>query len=306
MCFDEELVLRGEWSGFDLVKVGSQPPMTYRRGELLIISGCITTVSPMKNQAGWDLTIGHVDPRNQPDNREVPFLAPMAMSRYEGIYQCGTSMTLKGKNLTINFGKSTNPMVLHLSGFCCVVSKEEPIPITVAQYQMRDWMAQSRRDDSEERVLEPDELHPPALHRHGDLVFLQGELKESVFGPISQYVGTLPEGCRPKRELRCLANLLEVRESLERVVEHSVAVSVRPDGTISVQGGKVQIVDQKGNMRLLQTKKKGRLCLDGIRFSLVEGQPIKPSPWCEQAGPAKTGKDLSFLVFDGRDRKSVV
>ena len=109
----------------------------YRGGELGLRSGCITTVSPMKNQAGWDLSIGFIDPRCTPSHG-ISFLAPTSMSRYEGVLQNGTSMMLKhdGK-LTINCGKNTNPMVLHFSGLACVLANEDPIPIPVAEYEMK-------------------------------------------------------------------------------------------------------------------------------------------------------------------------
>lgn len=283
---NSDLTLRPEWAPFDLVKVGGEPPKAYRRGDIFIISGCITTTQPMKNQAGWDLTIGSIDQRNAPP-QELSFLAPTSMSRYEGIYQCGTSATLKddGK-LSINFGKSTNPMVLHLTGLCCNVSNEEPIPIPIAHYELRDWFSQFAKarsnsqilptaglDDSA-RTLEAEESNPPALRRCGNIVFLQGELKEATFGPISQHVGTIPEGLRPRRELRFLAALLRQGE---RLIDHSMALTIKPDGTISVQGGKVHMVDAKGNVRMLQQKKRGRLCLDGIRFALVDGEPLKAS-----------------------------
>mmetsp|Transcript_85870 Transcript_85870/g.243516 ORF Transcript_85870/g.243516 Transcript_85870/m.243516 type:complete len:1128 (-) Transcript_85870:541-3924(-) len=311
----EPFKLKPAWAGFDLVQVGSQVPMTYRRGDLFILSGCITTTTPIRTcQAGWDLPIGKVEPRCAPPAR-VPFLAPTSMSRYEGIYQAGTSAALMpDRNLSINFGKSTNPMVLHLSGFCCVLSNEEPTPIPVAEYAVREWitqLAKPRNNDpgAEEpsRAVEPDEQNPPALHRCGNIVCLRGELKEATFGPVSQQVGTLPEGLRPKRELRWLACLLSTENP--GLIEHSVALTLRPNGTISVQGGKVHTVDQKGNMRVLQQKKKGRLCLDGIRFSLVDGEKIELSP---HVGGPRGGRGLAakgkmgYLMTDAEQGRTAV
>lgn len=300
----ETLQLRGEWAGFDLLKVGGAAPRVYRCGELVIISGCITTVSPMKNQAGWDISIGWVDPRCVP-HKGFTSLAPMAMSRYEGINQCGTSTTLKpdGK-LTINFNKNTNPMVLHLSGICTILNSEPVMIIPVAQYQMRDWMSQSTRtsshaaDEDDHWALQANEDHPPVLHLLGSWIFLEGELKEATYGPISHHVATLPEGYRPRREVRWLANLLR---SDEAVVEHSVALTIRPNGTMSVQGGKVHMVDAKGNVRLMQQKKKGRLSLDGIRFSLVEGEGLQPSHLV--GGPRASG-DTGKATSSSEDGKS--
>mmetsp|Transcript_97764 Transcript_97764/g.187421 ORF Transcript_97764/g.187421 Transcript_97764/m.187421 type:complete len:1145 (-) Transcript_97764:47-3481(-) len=309
--FEAEISLKQEWAGFDLVKVGGKAPMVYRRAcegcPVCILSGCITTVSPMKNQAGWDLSVGWLDPRFLPQN-DVPFLAPTAMSRYEGIYQCGTSACLKnsGAKLTINFTKNTNPMVLHFSGFCYLLPTPdlEPIPIPVAQYEMRDWMTQTakRRVADEEPAnyaFQADEESPPRLYRCGNIIFLQGQLEHAIYGPKSQIVGHLPDDLRPQREVRWLAVLLRADEC---VVEHTVAVTLRPDGTISVQGGKMMMIDQRGNTRLLPTKKQGRLCLDGIRYVLGRGLPVEPSSWVRTAGEnsARAGRSkVGHLMSDG-------
>jgi large subunit ribosomal protein L33 len=146
--------LRNEWTGFDLVKIGAQGPVAYRRGDLLIISGCITTVTPTKNQAGWDLTVGFLDQRYAPSlTQDFSFLAPTSMSRYEGIFQNGTSTVLRqdGK-LQIRFGKATNPMVLHMSGVCCPLRSSEgiePTPIHIAEYRVKDWASQMQGKPTE-------------------------------------------------------------------------------------------------------------------------------------------------------------
>jgi len=283
----EQLQLRAEWAGFDLVKVGASMPVVYRRGDLVLISGCITTVSPTKNQAGWDLTIGWVDPRCC-SQREVSFLAPTAMSRYEGIYQNATSVCLKpdGK-LTINFSKHTNPMVLHFWGlaFLTPAPSVEPTLIPMARYESREWMSQSTRSRTDvgdvwgEGAFEADENWPLAAYRYGSIVFLQGELLDANYGPVAQIIAILPKDIRPRREIRCLACLLSKEaDGTGAIVEQTVAVTLRPDGSISVQGGKVQQVDNKGMMRLQPQKKRGRLSLDGLRFSLSDGLPVKPGP----------------------------
>lgn len=309
------LALRQGWAGFDLVSVGSLVPRAYKRDDLFLISGCVTTTTPMANKSGWDVSIANVDPRYCPA-RNVFFLAPTMMSRYEGIYQCGTSTRLKGDGkVWIYFGKNTNPMVLHLSGICFSVSSEEPIPLRVAEYELRDWSQQPsklRPDlDDTGRALDPDEADPPALRCTGYIVMLQGSLKEATYGPISQTVGFLPEGYRPLREIRCLATLLGDDTSSDTFfVEHTVAVTLRPTGVITVQGGKVQMVDNKGNLRVLQQKKKGRLCLDGIRFSLLEGQPLQPAPHLmnteqEENKTAKKTK-LGYLMTETKEVATAV
>lgn len=263
----------------------------------------------MKNQAGWHLTVAEFDPRSAP-SREVAFLAPTMMSRYEGIYQCGTSsMVNPNGSLKIFFSKNTNPMVLHFSGICCNVSGEEPTPIPVAAYDLREWMQQTktrgdgaRGQEEKARALEVDEEDPPSLQRSGNIICLQGKLKDAVYGFISQHVGTLPEGLRPRREIRCLANLLQPVDHGGNNVVNSVAVTLRPNGEITVQGGKVHMIDQKGIMRVLQQNKKGCLCLDGIRFSLSEGQALEPAAHLASAGatPAAAVKSkLKHLLSDG-------
>jgi len=315
----ENLSLRNEWAGFDLVKVGGKVPMVYKRNDLVIVSGCITTTSPMKNQAGWDLTVASVAPPDAP-RQSAAFLAPTSMSRYEGIYQCGTSVTIwDGGKITINFHKSTNPMVLHFSGLCWAHNQQdEPVLIPVPKYDTRDWLIQHSRPrpesqmtaDDAHRSLEADDHYPPALAKCGGIVLLQGMLKESTYGPVSQLVGTLPEGLRPRREVRWLASLLKKDE---RVLDHSVAVTIRPDGTITVQGGKVHMADQKGNMRVLQQKKKGCLCLDGIRFSLMNGEPIalathlctSSSYGSGAASGMGAGSSGGGMPREGRDRSKI-
>jgi len=292
--FDTPLHLKNEWAGFDLTRVhnreSGQVPIFHRRGAVSVLSGCITTVAPMKNQAGWDLSLGWIDPRCCPEQGDVPFMAPTMMSRYEGIYQNGTSTVLKPNNqLYVNFSKNANPMVLHFSGLVVVHAShaDEPVEIPVAQYEMREWTAQSGKatasvasDGLTPWALSASETKPPALVCCGDFVCLQGELQEAVFGPLAQIVGTLPEAYRPKREIRGLAHLLRADENdcNTPLVEHMVALTIRPDGCISVQGGKQQMIDSKGVMRLLQQKKKGRMSLDGLRFSLVDGVPIELAP----------------------------
>ena len=111
---------------------------------------------------------------------------------------------------------------------------------------------------------------------------LQGSLVEDTFGFDPKHLGKLPESHRPVREVRCLAYLVKDPTAENgygcAVVEQTAAVTLKPDGSISVQGGKLQMIDQKGTMRILQQKKKGRLLFDGIRFSLVEGQPLWVTP----------------------------
>jgi len=182
-------------------------------------------------------------------------------------------------------------MVLHLSGICFSSCHDhDPIPLEIAQYRMQDWSQQLGPKngkllgvDGPAKTLEPNEYNPPGLVRCGNIFCLHGELKTATFGPMPHFVATLPEDLRPRRELRWNAALLAPPSSdpngpPDFKVECSVALTIKQNGTISVQGGRQHMIDQKGNMRVLQQNKKGRLCLNGIRFSLAEGVPVEPAP----------------------------
>ncbi|CAE8652402.1 unnamed protein product [Polarella glacialis] len=286
----EEVKTRNEWIGFDLVKVGSEALVADLRGNIVVISGCITTVSPMRQQANFDVTVANADSSVVPPH-PLAFIAPTSMSRYDGIRQCGTNSTVhEDGRITINFTKSLNSMVLHFSGWCFNASQDEPTAIEVAASGKEKLIG--KEAVGTQFALAADEAHPPAFKRDGCIVCLQGKLKEATFGFSSAYhVGTLPEGCRPCREVRCLASLLRDNKDdpEDLFIEHSIALTLRPDGRISVQGGKVHSVDQKGNMRILQQKKKGRLCLDGIRFATIPGQPLETSVLLQAAATSSSG-----------------
>eukprot|EP00927_Polykrikos_kofoidii_P006037 TRINITY_DN12434_c0_g1_i6.p1 TRINITY_DN12434_c0_g1~~TRINITY_DN12434_c0_g1_i6.p1 ORF type:complete len:1128 (-),score=179.92 TRINITY_DN12434_c0_g1_i6:307-3690(-) len=303
---DAELCLKERWTGFDLMQVGTKKPVSYGRGGLVIISGCATTVSPMKDKAGWEVKIAEVDPRLAPPVN-ISFLSPTMMSRYEGIYQGGTSTTFKSTgSIEIFFNKNNNPMVIHLSGLCFLSSSEELIELSLISKPAKGKKDESYVEESGQ-VLDPDPQRPPGIKCFGNIVFLEGEFRGTSFGLLAQRIGSLPKGYRPVRELRFLACL--VREPTEkdddperRVLEHSVALTLRPDGTISVQGGRVHMTNAKGQVQVLQgQKKRGRLCLDGLRFSTVEGTPIETSPLLSGAQtkiPAEKTK-LSYLITSG-------
>lgn len=286
--------LKPEWTGFDLIRMGTQAPAAASRGDLLILSGCITTTAPTKLNDGWAVTVAHLDPRCVPV-RDVLFLAPTASSRSERLGQCGTSMMLKSDGrLQIQFGKSKVPMVLHFSGFCCCLSREEPTILDVVPSSAGQLAADAPP------ALQADDAYPLALRRCGDIVCLQGELKEAVFGPGSRIIGVLPPRLRPRRELRFLASLLQEADQDQRLIEQTVALTLRPDGKMLVQGGKEFKLDKRGQMRVQQQSKKGRLCLDGLRFSLLAGLPLEP---CERLRGADTGPvasagkaKISYLV----------
>ena len=82
--FHGSLHLRNEWTGFDLVKVGLEAPCVHRSGNLVVVAGSITTVSPMRQKANFDTTIGGVEHTCAP-LRAVTFIAPTAISCYEGV-----------------------------------------------------------------------------------------------------------------------------------------------------------------------------------------------------------------------------
>lgn len=309
------LTLKEQWVGFDLVKIGTEAPACFRCGDVVIISGCVTSVNPMRNQSNFDLSIGWIDPRCAPAQNEVSHLAPTMMSRYEAIYQCGTSAKITPDGtLSIFFNKSTNPMVLHFSGLCFPLqNQDEPTPFPIRQYEMKDWNAQGARhfkhqdeNQPQERgqSLKADPERPPTFRLLGNVVFLEGDLLSATYGPVAQLIGTLPEGVRPRREVRWLATLIkEDTETERRVLDHSVALTIRPDGAVSVQGGKVHAVDNKGNMRVLQAKKRGRLSLDSVRFLVAEGEPIETAAALKAIAPeapAPVSKSkLGYLMAGG-------
>mmetsp|Transcript_113813 Transcript_113813/g.368282 ORF Transcript_113813/g.368282 Transcript_113813/m.368282 type:complete len:945 (-) Transcript_113813:117-2951(-) len=296
--------LKPEWTGFDLIRMGTQAHAAASRGDLLILSGCITTTAPTKLIDGFAVTVAHLDHRCVPA-RDVLFLAPTASSRSERLGQCGTSMMLRSDgSLQIQFGKSKVPMVLHFSGFCCCLSREEPTVLDVVPYSAGQQAADAPP------VLQANVACPLALQRCGDIVCLQGELKEAVFGPGSRIIGVLPPHLRPRRELRFLASLLREAEQDQRVLEQTVALNLRPDGKMLVQGGREFKLDKRGQMGVQQQSKKGRLCLDGLRFALHAGMPLEP---CERLrggdiGPVvSAGKSkISYLVDSNEARNTAV
>ncbi len=278
------VILKDQWAGFDLTKIGSENPVFYRGGDIVVVSGCITCISPMKNTSGFDMEVARLDTHHTPLT-DVSHLAPSMMSRYEGIHQCGTSLKVQpdGK-LTIFFVKAMNPMVLHLSGLCFFSPRRhtEPNLLPLARYEMKEWNSQGAKTKkdapSRERTqaLQSNPDRPPAFRRLGKIVFLEGELQMASYGPLAQRVATMPEGLRPLREVRLLANLLRPDTDLEQhVLGHSVALTLRPDGSLSVQGGRVHAPDNKGTMRILGQNKSGRLSLDAVHFLREDGPPVE-------------------------------
>lgn len=275
-----ELALRQGWLGFDLITAGPQVPRTHQRGELFLISGSMTAEQATQHKAGWDITIANVDPRCCPD-RNVFFLAPTMLSRYEAIEQCGTSTRLDSHGRLCMHFKKSPPVVLHLSGLCFSCSREEPLPLPLTE---------------DRSLFGGDDWDAPALRLvHGaagsTLVLLQGCLRQATYGATAQTVAQLPQGHRPRRELRCLASLLA--EEAENLTQ-SVAVTLKPCGAVVVQGGRALATDSRGRLRSLQEKKRGRLCFDGIRFALREGQPLRPAEHLRKVRAA--GDKLSYLM----------
>ena len=129
------------------------------------------------------------------------------------------------------------------------------------------------------------EVETPGFQVEGSIVFLQGSFDPAAFGIEAQTVAFLPEGFRPRRTVRCLAPLLNRRLNQqpgsditqELMADQSLAVTIRPDGQIAVEGGNVHSLDKKGNMRVIQQKKLGWLYLDGVRFILAPGTTVEVS-----------------------------
>ena len=79
------VTLKDQWAGFDLAKICSEKPVSYRGGDIVVVSGCITCISPMKSTSGFDMQVAWLDNRHTPWT-DVSHLAPSMMSRYEGIH----------------------------------------------------------------------------------------------------------------------------------------------------------------------------------------------------------------------------
>ena len=289
-CPARELRLRKEWAGFDLIKIGCSTPCWHRFDELVFISGCLSAVNPMNNQAQHNLTIATLETILPELRSPQTFLAPMAMSRYESVNQLYTSATLRETGeVQICFNKDKNPMVLHIN-ICCLLPQTCSFELDIARYTHKYIHKEREKTDEEgsepEWVMVPDPDRSPSVWRKGDIAFLAGRLETATFGTESCLLTVLPKNCRPVREVRCLACLLRDRQDAsnpeeagisEDVVEHTIALTIQTDGRIKVIGGKMQHLDNKGNIRMLAgQKKKGRLALDGIRFATSLGMPLQP------------------------------
>lgn len=68
--FFTEIEVRQEWAGFDLLKVGGEKLVLCRQGDLVVVSGCITTTSPMKQKSNFDITVGEADAMRHVDGGE--------------------------------------------------------------------------------------------------------------------------------------------------------------------------------------------------------------------------------------------
>jgi len=265
-----EVKLRNVWKGFQYDRIEGNLEVFESDG-LVLISGCVTTTSPFGSKAGFDTRLDYhpLMLQYRPRRERAWFLAPIAVSRYEGIRQCAASAWVNNEGfLYMHYHKNAMPMVVHFSGFAFCSNDEEDA------YELQSI-----------QKLKIEEVDPPRAQRCGDLVMLQGCFQESKLGS-SEKVAVLPKDLRPKREVRCLAPLLVNPDPQSKrddqnfddyVGLESIAITVQPDGGIYVQGGFVYNVDKKGHMRKLSQKKKGKVCLDGVRFLLCDGMPLKTS-----------------------------
>ena len=198
-------------------------------------------------------------------------------------------------------------MVLHLSGLAMYCGREELQELDLRPQLQREVGRQYHRDlhFQDRPALRPrhcegsttvqDERETPGFHQVGRIVLLQGSFDANTFGIEAQTIAFLPEGCRPLRTIRCLAPLLKRRPNqqegadidLELLAEEAVAVTIRPDGQIAVEGGNTHALDKKGTMRIVQQKKRGFIYLDGVRFILDSGIPIAAALDKEKKAPSR-------------------
>jgi len=323
---EQKVQLRDQWVGFDLNRMSrTEVPTCFRRGDIILVSGCITTVNPQKLKAGFDIAVGWVDCRPQESQLHV---APTMMSRYEGIYQCGTHCCFTDRGeLQIRFRKLMTPMVLHLSGLCCLDSRDDDkVELPIGKDEVTEFFMQGknlRKDNdaenkeskkknknaSREDIFVANPENKPSVRCCNGFAFLSGEIMFTKFGMLARQVTTLPEGYRPRRDLRWLGKLIEIKEEDgSSMIDQSVAITLRRDGTITVQGGYKHAFDNKGNMRIVHQKKDGILTFDGIRFALMDGFPIQTAPWIKvkaQVAPTNGKAKLSYLVGGSKDADNV-
>eukprot|EP00434_Breviolum_minutum_P001692 symbB.v1.2.001500.t1/scaffold82.1/size400680/10 len=181
-----EVKLRNVWKGFQYDRIEGNLEVFESDG-LVLISGCVTTTSPFGSKAGFDTRLDYhpLMLQYRPRRERAYFLAPIAVSRYEGIRQCAASAWVNNEGfLYMHYHKNAMPMVVHFSGFAFCSNDEEDA------YELQSI-----------QKLKIDEVDPPRAQRCGDLVMLQGCFQESKLGS-SEKVAVLPKDLRPKREVR--------------------------------------------------------------------------------------------------------
>lgn len=314
-----ELRLSATWKAFNMAKSHDTAPSVYLRGALVLVSGSVTAAVAGPAQRGRSsISIGSVDLMFRPYCSCLQFLVPAAASRSEAIRQGGASLTMKdsGELILPLEKRGALPLVLHLSGCAFSVSRNpaQPIEITRSIAQEDDRRERSSRIEplfaAEAKLLfMADPSDPPAFLTFGSMVMLQGRLKHAQFGAEVVRVAMLPPGARPRQRLRFLAKLLAKEEVKDQdlpssdvgmEVKHTVTLTINPDGNIFVCGGKVCMQNKRGEFVIHHGERKaGCLCLDGIRFSLIEGVEIScfDEPSNSQAPPEPSEVRGSLAAF---------
>eukprot|EP00435_Cladocopium_sp_Y103_P015844 s3314_g3.t3 len=315
----QKVKFRNAWKGFAFDRIIDDQLEVFSPAEndtegLVVISGCVTTTQPMQNKENYDIRLNNdvLDLKYRPRQRRW-FLTPITVSRYEGIRQCGASAWVTDEgHIYMHFSRNAIPMVVHFSGFAFSnKSQDDGIELTLVQ-----------KEGDAKKQLKFDEEDPPMAYRCGDLVLLQGCFQEAKnLGMSSEKVALLPEGLRPVRLVRCLAPLLvspdpQAKDQPESsfVGVESIAITVQPDGGIYVQGGFVYNNDKKGHMRKLPQKKRGKVCLDGVRFLCTNQttpveicKAVQPKELRDSAVPQQAAvKSLVQSLSGGQARRSAV
>lgn len=304
----QKVKFKNAWKGFAFDRIIDDQVEVCSPAEvegLVVISGCVTTTQPTQNKENYNLRLtndnGVFDLKYRPSQQRRWFLTPITVSRYEGIRQCGASAWVNEQgHVYMHFSRNAIPMVVHFSGFA---------------YSNKSHEDGIELKEADPKKLRFDEEDPPTAYPCGDLVLLQGCFQEARHGS-SEKAALLPEELRPLREVRCLAPLLvspdpqakDLPES-DFVGVESIAITVQPDGGIYVQGGFVYNNDKKGHMRKLPQKKKGKVCLDGVRF-LNRSASTTPVEVSKAVQPKERGKEavssLLQRVSGGQATRSAV
>lgn len=282
------------WMGFDLVQVLQGLLEADFVGDIVAITGCLTTDRPMEWLADTDVKVATFECTLQLNNddgspRNVFFMAPSSMSRYDAIDQCATSVVLTSNGeLYINFPSKSIPLVLHLSGLVFSRYKGRKSRITLTESISVDGRRQTDGD------VEQTHVRVPTVHETDGIVFLQGVLKRATYTE-RQHIGELPAEYKPQRVIRrsAMVQVSNTRNETLRV-EHSVSMTLTTDGNIWVEGVQIPNTSEKVSSETFAAE--GQLTFDGIFFSVRKGVPIELNTSLRSKSAVETSQSTQTAV----------